>query len=173
MATPTSLPATFTAGQVLTAAQMNDLRGAFRILQVVSTTKTDTFSTTSTSMVDVTGLSASITPQDTNSKVLVLVDLINGNNDAIKFNAYNLVRNASTIAQSSGGTLDFTTNSYPNNASMGLAVNINYLDSPASATAVTYKIQMSVPNGGTGYVGRFAATDVRAISTITLLEVSA
>ena len=47
MATPTTLPASFTAGQVLTAAQMNDLRGAFRVLQVVQATKANTFSTTS------------------------------------------------------------------------------------------------------------------------------
>jgi len=78
MATPTSLPATFVAGNVLTAAQMNDLRGAFRILQVVSTTKTDTFTTTSTSFTDVTGMSVTITPTATSSKVLVLVSMIAG-----------------------------------------------------------------------------------------------
>ena len=33
MATPTNLPATQTSGNVLTAAWLNDLRGAFRILQ--------------------------------------------------------------------------------------------------------------------------------------------
>jgi hypothetical protein len=43
MATPTTLPATFVAGNVLEAEQLNDLRGAFRVLQTVSTTKTDTF----------------------------------------------------------------------------------------------------------------------------------
>ena len=51
MATPTTLPATFVAGNVLTAAQMNDLRGAFRVLQIVSTTKTDTFTTSNTNTV--------------------------------------------------------------------------------------------------------------------------
>jgi hypothetical protein len=38
MATPTNLPATQTTGNVLTAAYMNDLRGAFRVLQVVQGT---------------------------------------------------------------------------------------------------------------------------------------
>jgi hypothetical protein len=38
MAAVTPLPATFVSGDVLTAAQMNDLRGAFRVLQVVSAT---------------------------------------------------------------------------------------------------------------------------------------
>jgi hypothetical protein len=40
MPTPTSLPAAFTVGQVLTAAQMNGLLGGFRILQVVASTTT-------------------------------------------------------------------------------------------------------------------------------------
>ena len=42
----------------------------FKIGQVVSTTKTDGFSTSSTSVTDVTGLSVSITPTSTSSKVL-------------------------------------------------------------------------------------------------------
>ena len=40
MATPTNLPASFVAGAILTAAQQNDLRGAFRVLQVVQGTTT-------------------------------------------------------------------------------------------------------------------------------------
>ena len=36
MATPTTLPATFVSGNVLEALQLNDLRGAFRVLQTVS-----------------------------------------------------------------------------------------------------------------------------------------
>jgi hypothetical protein len=38
MATPTTLPASFVAGNILTAAQLNNLRGAFRVLQVVQAT---------------------------------------------------------------------------------------------------------------------------------------
>jgi hypothetical protein len=38
MATPTTLPASFVAGSILTAAELNDLRGAFRVLQVVNAT---------------------------------------------------------------------------------------------------------------------------------------
>jgi len=73
MATPTSLPATFVAGNVLTAAQMNDLRGAFRILQVVRATDTSDFSTSSTSAVDVTGVSVTITPTSADSPILLVL----------------------------------------------------------------------------------------------------
>ena len=40
MATPTTLPAAFVSGAILTADQMNNLRGAFRVLQVVTSTAT-------------------------------------------------------------------------------------------------------------------------------------
>ena len=47
--------------------------GGGKIGQVIQTVKTDVFSTTSTSFVDVTGLTASITPSATSSKILVRV----------------------------------------------------------------------------------------------------
>ena len=42
------------------------------VLQAKTATKTDTQSTTSNSFTDITGLSVSITPSSTNSKILVL-----------------------------------------------------------------------------------------------------
>jgi hypothetical protein len=42
-----------------------------KVLQVVSTTKTDTFTTTSTSFTDITGMSVSITPSSASNKILV------------------------------------------------------------------------------------------------------
>ena len=45
---------------------------AGKILQVKSTIKTDTFSTTSGSVTDITGLNVSITPASTSNKVLVI-----------------------------------------------------------------------------------------------------
>jgi len=71
MATPTSLPATFVAGNVLTAAQMNDLRGAFRVLQIVRATDSTIRTTSSTSYVDA-DISVTITPTSTSSTLLIL-----------------------------------------------------------------------------------------------------
>jgi len=72
MAAVTTLPAAFTVGQVLTSTQMNNLRGAFRILQVVSTTLTSTFTSSSTTFTNMTGLTVSITPSFNTSKILVI-----------------------------------------------------------------------------------------------------
>jgi len=45
------------------------------VLQVVSATKTDTLSTTSTGWLDVTGLSVSITPISSSSKIMVIAGI--------------------------------------------------------------------------------------------------
>ena len=174
MATPTTLPSTFVAGSVLTAAEMNALRGAFRILQVVSTTKVDQFSTSSTSMVDVTGVSVSITPTSTSSKVFVTVTGVTGislNNQIVCFD---LVRDSTAIAQSTGaGTSNQTTMHFPASAVTAIDFGIEYLDSPATTSATTYKLQMRATSG-TAVVGRLgSATTFGAVTTITAMEVSA
>lgn len=185
MATPTTLPATFVAGNVLTAAQMNDLRGAFRVLQVVQTVKTDTFATASTSFVDVTGMSATITPSATSSKILVVVQtpiscagdgaasaflqLAGGNSGTyIGDTASNRPRMAYGLT---GVSLNVSTVQFP--------ANIIYLDSPATTSATTYKLQARNGAGGLGMTINRSYTDTdnanypRTASSITVMEISA
>lgn len=166
MATPTSLPATFVAGDVLTASQMNNLRGAFRILQVVEGTTTTSTSSSTTTYAD-TNLSASITPSSTTSKVLVLVNhggtykesgsTANGLNMRI-------VRGATTLE--TWADMYFTNT---NSAFYGANIQLQYLDSPATTSATTYKTQ---------FANRTAAAVVGLQnnsnkSSIILMEVSA
>lgn len=185
MATPTTLPATFTAGQVLTAAQMNDLRGAFRVLQVVSTTKTSAFTTTSTSFVDITGLTATITPSSTNSKILVIANVSctmggsSGNSGFLRLNG----GNASTYIGDAAGSRSRAASYIYLNTTI-YAINnttfhedLIYLDSPATTSATTYAAQARV-SAGTFYVNQ-SATDTdaaawgRTASSITVMEISA
>jgi len=166
MATPTTLPDSFTTGAVLTAAQMNNLRGAFRILQVVFGS-TATGVTNSTSTYADTNLTATITPSSTTSKVLVLVE----QNGCYKTagNAENrmqiqLVRGATGLIDS--GTLHLYT------ATTLIQIGsyaVSYLDSPATTSATTYKTRFLNPNN-TAQVQVQAGS---ATSTIVLMEVSA
>ena len=177
MATPTTLPATFVAGNVLTATQMNDLRGAFRILQVVSTTKVDTFSTTSTSLTDVTGLSASITPSATSSKVLVIATVSGAttNNTDAGSSGYVIVRGSTIIAQNTSLTEDFTGQlSMRNIASSAITLNhaTTFLDSPATTSATTYKIQVKTGGTNTIYINRDQDNFAGSVSSITVFEVT-
>jgi hypothetical protein len=181
MATPTTLPSTFVAGNVLTAAQMNNLRGAFRVLQVVSTTKTDTFSTTSTSFTDVTGLSATITPSATSSQILVFVSMYGNVTATGIFVQSALLRGATQIAlgDAAGTRTRAFSAVYGADVANLLSLGGTFLDSPATTSATTYKMQVRTTNGSfSAAVGRTGSdTDSAAFprvpSTITVMEISA
>jgi hypothetical protein len=171
MATPTTLPSTFVAGSVLTAAEMNALRGAFRILQVESTPKLDSFTTSSTSLVDVTGLSVSITPSSTSSKVLVLAQVSVGSPTATNF-GLQLVRDSTAIFTSSAGSANATAQFSRHFGKATDTWTFIYLDSPASSSATTYKIQARTGSGSI-IINEGSSTFYGATSSITVLEVSA
>jgi hypothetical protein len=168
MATPTSLPATFVAGDVLTAAQMNNLRGAFRILQVVSANHA-TQVTNSTSTFADTGLTVSITPTSTSSKVLVIVNQAGcGKEGAAVGNALVLkvMRGATDLLQFEN--LGAFTNSNASNY-IG-SCGVTYLDSPATTSATTYKTQFkNITNAAQVSVQANNSNN----SSITLMEISA
>ena len=180
MATPTTLPASFVAGNVLTAAQMNDLRGAFRVLQVVSTTKTDTFSTSSVqTFTDVTGLSATITPSSTSSKILVMATVWGANDVNVADALIRLVRNTTPIfvGDAAGNRASAQSFSADQTFRVGLH-QMTTLDSPNSTSALTYKVQITADNPGTTYVNRSKADTnswlfARSASSITVMEISA
>jgi hypothetical protein len=139
------------------------------VLQVQSTTTTAVFSSSSSGFVDVTGLSVNITPQYTSSKILILATIYGGsasNNVQI-----NLVRNSTNIAQSVGSTGNGTGLFAFPGGYQSATTPINFLDSPATISAITYKIQIN-PTGGLVYVNT-RATDVYygGVSTITVMEI--
>lgn len=166
MATPTTLPASFSAGAVLTALQMNNLRGAFRILQVVEATYSTATSSSTNTFVD-TGLTATITPSATTSKILVLA-FQNGVNKSSGNSATNmdiqLFRGATVIAEIlatlyTNSSLDLRTPS----------ATLVKLDSPATTSAVTYKTQFRSRNN----TASVTVQGDSSTSTIILCEVSA
>ena len=166
MATPTTLPASFTAGQVLTAAQMNNLRGAFRVLQVVSASTSKETTNSTTTYADTT-LTATITPSATSSKILVYVSHPQNqksNGSAINALDLRLLRDATAI-YNFGSLLGYTGTALENYFS----ANAIYLDSPATTSATTYKTQLK---------NFTAAAHVRVqagviASQIILMEISA
>jgi hypothetical protein len=160
MATPTNLPAAQTTGNVLTAAYMNDLRGAFRILQVKSMTVATQYQATG-AFAD-TGLTLSITPQSSSSQIMVFANLaLYMNNSGANANVL-ILRGATTIW--SAPNL-FTANS----GAAGAIQNMNYLDSPATTSATTYKLQ--IKNDGANLL--FVNINGNNTSSLTLMEISA
>ena len=156
-----------------------------KILQVVQTVKTDTTSTTAltSSPVDMTGMTVDITPSATNSKVLVFWNLslgFIGNNSLF----LTLVREVGGVAATpllgdtaSSRVRTSTSAMAPHGDGPGVSA-LQYLDSPATTSAVTYKIKWSIQWVGTGYVNRSyndgdAVTIQRTTSSITVMEIGA
>jgi hypothetical protein len=159
------------------------------VLQVVSTTKTDTFVTSATvTDTAVTGLTVSITPTSSSSKILVFCNLGIASENA-QGGATKLTRTIGgsttqiSLADSAGSRSrgSFAGSAYrgagPNNVLMVLNQNLSYLDSPATASAITYGVQVSSLSTGT-YINRSGtdsdSTDTyRGVSYITVMEIAA
>jgi hypothetical protein len=151
-----------------------------KVGQVVSTTKTDTFTTTSTSFVDVTGLSVSITPTATSSKVLVIVDMVGSATPGVVAMFAVLLRDSTQIALGDAAGSRTRTSGFLQaaNADSVSMMSLNFLDTPASVSALTYKIQIAANAASTVAVNRSvtdanAAAYARTASTITVLEILA
>jgi len=150
------------------------------VLQVVSTTKVDTFSSSSTSYTDVTGLSVTITPTSSSSKILVLARVAMGNSANLSTSRGQVLRGSTAIG---GGTAAGSRSSgaFQYRATTGLSEPVNSfieLDSPATTSATTYKVQVASESGGVTTIN-FGRTDnfdnamtARLASTITLMEVA-
>ena len=158
-----------------------------KILQVKQTPKTDQFTTTSYTFVDITGLSVSITPASASNKILVKVEILAGGT-ANNYAAFNLLRGSTHIGVPTGSAVlggssrDSTSGplSHENSYQME-SVGFNFLDSPNTTSAITYKVQTSVYdsrqlsiNVPTSVNTSGSSTYTAAgISTITVMEVAA
>ena len=153
------------------------------IIQVKQAVKTDvSFSTSSTSFTDITGLSVSITPTRADSKILVFMDVKIGS--ASNVSGYvRMVRDSTAIyvGDASGSAQRATAaNSDDPSQEFPYQMTGQFLDSPATTSATTYKIQlMTEPSGNTGTVfvnrsGGFASgnQDATTASSILVMEVS-
>jgi hypothetical protein len=153
--------------------------GGGKVLQVVSVTKVDSFTTTSTSFVDVTGLTASITPSSTNSRILIIGKMAINPRSSGALGYSQLLRGNTVIG---GGT---ETGSRPSAMSTFVAdpavgttdLSFNFVDSPASVSSQTYQIQTRVNTGTIGInttsEDNDTASRARTSSTITLMEIGA
>ena len=163
------------SGQTLDASAGTFVPSAGGVLQVVQTQKTDTFSSSSTTYVDVTGMSVNITPSSTSSKILIMITMLVGQANS-NFTLSNLLRDGVNIAQpTTSSTFPATLNAYPGdglNGSAQIMQTLNWLDSPSTTSQITYKIQ-SKTTGGTFWVNaRPSQQNGTTVSSITLMEIA-
>jgi hypothetical protein len=162
-----------TTGQVLTVAggvpswATPAAGGGGKVLQVIQATNATAVNTSATSYSS-TGLSASITPSATSSKVLVFVHTAAAIQAADRRGIFTIFRGTT------GGTdLSSNTNYGLNNASTGSGdsssiypLSMNYLDSPSTTSSQTYTV--GIKSDGGGQIGTSQVT-----STMILMEIGA
>ena len=160
-----------------------------KIIQVVQTEKTDTWSTTSDFVFsDVTGLAVTITPSSSSNKVLVLVDVVASGDLWATY--IKLLRGSTEIGNAATGMQSNQACHFSSYVTNGSDSNTNgfthqhtrqILDSPNTTSATTYKIQSAARNGSyNAYINRSVPDtnqdgeyDNRFVSRITAMEVAA
>jgi len=158
------------------------------VLQVVQVVKTDAFaSSLGATWVDISGMSASITPTSTSNKILITVDMKGAGTADLSIVRARLLRNSTPIyfGDASSNRPQSMGQFYINAAGTGIhylaQLGGTFLDSPSTTSAVTYKIQIG-SDGTSGtqivYVNRTQADrdstyyDSRVAATITLMEIA-
>jgi len=160
--------------------------GAGAVLQVVSYTKSDTFTTTASGIIDIPGLSLSITPSSTSSKIMILGRVnVGADNASI---AYHLQCYRDSTLVGAGDASGSKTRTFGGTEEGFAATGISqyqmfgysllHMDLPSSNSSLTYKISVNV----TQQYGTFAVNRTiydgdtsafpRSSSTLTLMEIA-
>ena len=137
------------------------------VLQVVSATYSTEVSSTTSTLID-TGLSASITPTSATSKIYIMVTHPQNfkssttGSESIRFR---ILRNSTSIFTATEylGYTGSIVQSY-------FTAAFNYLDSPATTSATTYKTQFCNNFGSPN--GTVSVQSASTTSTITLMEIA-
>ena len=158
-----------------------------KILQVVQTVKTDSFSVLNTTSTDITGMTVTITPASSNSKILILVELAVGD-QGNGYAGIRLYRGSTNIGQSTALDSENAANTqdtafgFGSESSQGTYklnnTSFKFLDTPSTTSATTYKLNIITWSSKTFYLNRpyslgNARYTMSGTSTITAMEVAA
>jgi hypothetical protein len=162
-----------TTGQVLTKSSGTDMDftwaaagGSGKVLQVVQATYATAVNTSSTSYQS-TGLSASITPSSTSSKIYINVTQMATIQASDRGAIFTIFRGTTSGTDLSSGNSAGI--SYPYTATGGnsrFPINMQYVDSPSTTSSTTYT--SAVKSDGNGQIGTSGS-----FSVITLWEIGA
>jgi hypothetical protein len=152
------------------------------VLQVVQVAKTDAYTSTSSSFLAVTGLSATITPKSTNSKILILAQVSYGLANNTAYGIFKVTRGGVDIYRGDSNGLHSRAvfGGYITTTGLDLILNsssINYLDSPNSTSALTYQLEAANVDGQGVFINRVSSTfnntaRTTGASSITLMEIA-
>lgn len=158
--------------------------GIIQCVQTVMTTKTSQSVTGGRSnWTNITNFSLSITPSSANSKILLMADFMCSYDDQYYLMAaFRWTRNGTAVglgpteSNFEPASYSHARGSFDNNGAS--FVNMHYLDSPATTSSITYRVQHTGERTGLFYMNRtnfnYSNTSYsqNPISTFTALEVS-
>ena len=159
-----------------------------KVLQVVHTKKTTVFTTSSSSYVDVTGLTATITPSSTSSKILVMCNTnLNSEDNSGGLIYFKIIRGVGGSFQDIGESTDARTGEHAHVhrecAESATHVsstrhNLLFLESPNTTSAVTFKAQAKTNGSNTLVIGASGRSDTNSQDAkyavdIILMEIGA
>jgi len=153
--------------------------GGGKVLQCLTVQKTDSFTTSSATYVDVTDVTLDITPSATTSKILVILNSkISGSASGYPIYAQ-FLRDSTVIGSGTGSANeDCFASSQPwtDHSRYGFPADLNWLDSPSSTSALTYKMQVRAHTSAAVYVNRSTAVHTYGgdyATSLTLVEIGA
>ena len=149
-------------------------------LKLLKSDVTSQSGSSSSTFYDIAGMSATITPSSSSNKIMAVVSCVLGASTTGRNNLLRLVRGSTVI---SAGTSGSQVNGYcfwriTNNSCFAYSNTHQFLDSPATTSATTYKVQWSIEGSGgsstTGYLNRRGCDQSYGlVSSITLYDVTA
>ncbi len=152
------------------------------VVQVVTSQKTDSFTTSSASFIAITGLSVAITPRSATSRIFIFVDLgVSTSGSSVLTSAFRLMRDSTAIgvgdAEGSRPRASFRNNSL-SDANHGSATSFSWVDSPSTTSATTYSVQVMHQSPETFYLNRSKnnadtaeSYSSKTASSITVMEI--
>jgi hypothetical protein len=146
--------------------------GGGKVLQVVSTS--DNTHKAVTTGTEYTEIATSITPSSTSSRILIMVSIGIASNSTNSDAGFRIKRNTTAIQQGASGTTTMNQALYMSEGSSnGSGYTIQLVDSPATTSAITYKMEL-LTVAGTIYINRRGLdTSYAASSSMTLMEIGA
>ena len=142
-----------------------------KVLQVIQDTQENSTTTSSTSYVD-SNLSVTITPSSTTSSILVLAQfqgyITNAGSNTNNYSTAALVRGSTQLQQATFGTYSMATSTNPE---FEYTASFAHLDSPATTSATTYKVQYRAVSGQSSAMNIYGSSTIK--NSIIVLEIGA
>jgi hypothetical protein len=142
---------------------------AGKVIQVVQANYSTEVTTSGTTFVT-TGLTASITPKYSTSKILVIANIGDAySGSGARNSVYTLYRGSTNISPAGTALLNGFATVRSDAGALQTPAGMSFLDSPATTSSTTYAVYMA--NFSSGFVT--GAQLNGAVSTMTLMEIAA